>query len=301
MLNERFLDYEQAQLAIRRIVDGSTGALVSRLGSVEYDALRIWSRRGKFFPGRALPQAVHRLVDRYAWNPKAYDRLETRAGFFPITPEAVEEFCTLYLSAGQEIDLFGSWLPEDDVLAQIGPEALVTALPSLEPFFSTKPWTEALGGRKVLVVSPFESTIRNQFRRREEIFENSKILPEFELLTVRAPQTKQANDRSISFKWSSWFDALSATTDKIGALDFDVAVIGAGAYGLPIGQFIKHMGRVAIHLGGPTQLVFGIRGSRWEKDKRYSALMNGSWVYPSSEETPWFFREQGGYWGPKHD
>ncbi|MEQ9086612.1 MAG: hypothetical protein RIE23_05340 [Pontimonas sp.] len=233
------------------------------------------------------------------WNPGLYDRLETRAGFFPITPQSVEEFCHLYTSAGREVDLFGSWLPNDEALAQVRPGARITALPRIEPFFSSIPWTESLEGRRVLIVSPFEYSIQKQFRRRTELFKDTRVLPEFELLTVRAPQTKQANDRSVTFQWSSWFEALSETKAKIAGLKFDVAVIGAGAYGLPIGHFIKQMGRVAIHLGGPTQLLFGIRGSRWEKNERYQKLVNPSWVYPSKEETPSFFREQGGYWGPK--
>ena len=46
-----------------------------------------------------------------------------------------------------------------------------------------------------------------------------------------------------------------------------------------------------MHLGGATQLLFGIRGKRWEdenynKQYNYSALMNEYWVRPSEDEIP---------------
>jgi threonine dehydrogenase-like Zn-dependent dehydrogenase len=37
--------------------------------------------------------------------------------------------------------------------------------------------------------------------------------------------------------------------DEIGKIDFDVAILGCGAYGLPLAAAIKGMGKQAIHLG----------------------------------------------------
>ena len=53
---------------------------------------------------------------------------------------------------------------------------------------------------------------------------------------------------------------------EISEIDFEIAIIGAGAYGLPLGAFIKKIGRQAIHLGGATQILFGVRRARWEVD-----------------------------------
>lgn len=46
--------------------------------------------------------------------------------------------------------------------------------------------------------------------------------------------------------------------DKIKQIDFDVCIIGCGAYGLPLAAFVKRMGKQAIHLAGGTNycLVF---------------------------------------------
>jgi phytoene dehydrogenase-like protein len=85
---------------------------------------------------------------------------------------------------------------------------------------------------------------------------------------------------------------------QINALDFDVAIIGAGAYGLPLAAHIKRLGKKAIQLGGATQILFGIRGRRWDRMPFFQGLYNEHWVRPLPEETPLNFQsvEDGCYW-----
>lgn len=68
--------------------------------------------------------------------------------------------------------------------------------------------------------------------------------------------------------------------------DFDVAIIGCGAYGFLLAAEVKKMGKVAIHLGGATQLLFGIIGTRWEREtpRFYRDVVNEYWVRPSAKE-----------------
>ena len=69
-------------------------------------------------------------------------------------------------------------------------------------------------------------------------------------------------------------------------MEFDVAIIGCGAYGYPLAAEIKRMGKVAIHLGGATQILFGIIGNRWEKDhpEFCRKFVNDAWVRPMDKE-----------------
>lgn len=39
---------------------------------------------------------------------------------------------------------------------------------------------------KVLVIHPFEDTIKSQYQKREKLFPGTDILPEFELKTLKA-------------------------------------------------------------------------------------------------------------------
>lgn len=82
---------------------------------------------------------------------------------------------------------------------------------------------------------------------------------------------------------------------EIDKKDFDVALLGCGAYGFPLAAYIKSIGKQAIHVGGPLQLYFGIRGKRWTDMGFYS---NKYWTSPSESERPQNLKnvEGGCYW-----
>ena len=52
-----------------------------------------------------------------------------------------------------------------------------------------KPFTCALKGKRVLVVSPFAELINRNYENREKLFQDPDWLPEFELHTFKAVQT----------------------------------------------------------------------------------------------------------------
>lgn len=54
---------------------------------------------------------------------------------------------------------------------------------------------------------------------------------------------------------------------------------------------VKRQGKKAVHLGGSLQLLFGIKGKRWEdpnynKNYNYSELMNEYWIRPDERFKP---------------
>ena len=267
--------------------------MVSRFGSVE------------------LENAVAVLKHRN--ESKVLTKLTKQAGFFPENKKAQKRFVKELLDSAKSVDLIGEWkLPrEEEILEKYAPGANVTVLGRLNPWSmdligkETKPWTSALKGRKVLVIHPFESTIIKQYSEHREdifkgVFEADDILPEFELKTLKAVQSI-GGDGAPGF--SDWFEALSFMEEQIKNIDFDVAILGCGAYGMPLAAKIKDMGKIAIHLGGATQLMFGIRGMRWEEgNSTYAKYIKGKetdcWVWPSKEETPSKANEvEGGcYW-----
>jgi hypothetical protein len=193
----------------------------------------------------------------------------------------------------------GVWFNRNEhrILRGFCPGARLVHLESLNCVVHADPWTARLEGKRVLVVHPFARTIESQYRtRRELLFENPRMLPAFELLTMPAVQSAAGSDCG----YATWLDALDDMCSRIEGLDFDVAIIGAGAYGLPLGATVKQMGRQAVHLGGATQLLFGIRGRRWEVESPddIAPLFNEHWVRPSAEETPdrSDLLERGCYW-----
>ncbi len=75
--------------------------------------------------------------------------------------------------------------------------------------------------------------------------------------------------------------------------DYDVCLIGCGAYAFPLAAHAKRQGKQAVHLGGSLQLLFGIKGKRWTEQygtdpakNPYLKLFNEHWVFPSADEKP---------------
>ena len=164
----------------------------------------------------------------------------------------------------------------------------------LEPYHAKHPWSRVLKGKKVLVIHPFAETIQHQYeQKRTLLFKNPDVLPEFQLETIKAVQSLGGQS-----PFNTWFDALEYMKDEIDKRDYDIALIGCGAYGFPLAAHVKRTGKKAVHLGGALQLLFGIKGKRWInpyygkvflpflKENYYNNLMNEFWVYPSESERP---------------
>ena len=245
-------------------------------------------------------EIIGKTKENDEYTKKWFDRLCVGAGFFPNIPENCQRFKECILQACKEIDLLAMWHlnMEDFVIEEYVSQADITFLFHLEPWLAGKrPWSTALKGKKVLVIHPFETTIRSQYARREQIFPGTDILPEFELHTLKAVQTI-AGERDERF--SDWFEALDYMYQEAMKIDFDIAIIGCGAYGMPLAAKIKQAGKQTIHLGGATQLLFGIKGKRWVEDypTKIATLFNDAWVYPDESEIPRAAKvvEGGCYW-----
>jgi hypothetical protein len=100
----------------------------------------------------------------------------------------------------------------------------------------------------------------------------------------------------------NWVETFEIMCNDISKLDFDVALLGCGGYGLPLCHYIKTtLGKSAIYVGGGLQLLFGVMGKRWETNemwKRIIAENDTKFVKPSqAEQIPNQTNIEGGcYW-----
>lgn len=220
------------------------------------------------------------------YTDNTYYCMTNNAGFFPSTKNSLNRFSNLYFNSIKQIDACGCWFNngEAEILKKNAPDALLVELGCLNSFLYNSPYTEVLNGKKVLVIHPFVNTIEQQYKNnRSKIFKDPNILPEFELKLLKAPQTIAGNYDG----YISWFDAFNKTCKKIDSIDFDISLLGCGAYGLPLGAYIKSKGKTAIHIGGALQLLFGIMGKRWAEDYDYKdRFFNEYWTYPLESDTP---------------
>ena len=229
------------------------------------------------------------------WNTDHFNTMSIYSGIFPVGKDTAERFSERYLKDIPEIDLlachqyYEKFMPLKENVQRI-------QLEMLYPFFVEKPWTRYLKGKKVLVIHPFSETITSQYRKRNYLFANPDVLPEFDLVAMKAVQTVAG----CKSEFDSWFEALHYMEKEIEKIDFDIAIIGCGAYGLPLAAHVKRLGKQAIHTAGGTQLLFGIKGRRWLEDYQgvwhyrpgidipldYTPLFNEHWVFPNEAEKP---------------
>ncbi len=246
----------------------NTPQLICRFGTVELETVRQFLKNG--------------FIDE-----KQKRWMCDTAGFFPSDDYLMIKFACEQILTAMKIDILACRIEKFEVefvnkyLKQN--LDLMDTLAITHPMLCEKPWTRYLEGKKVLVISPFVKTITQQFEKRKLLFKNHMVLPDFELLTLKAVQGIGDSKKLLPYK--DWFEALDDMKSQVSAIDFDVALIGAGAYGMFLGAHCKEIGRQAVHMGGATQLLFGIKGRRWDKYFE-NTLYNEHWTRVSKEETP---------------
>ncbi|MDD5727309.1 MAG: hypothetical protein PHV59_01980 [Victivallales bacterium] len=284
---------QEASDLIRNALLSPEPCMVCRFGSLELQVmvayLNLTELKGFF---RKIP-CVFR-GEPLSFNRILKERFHNIAGFFPVEDDYLKRFAELMIDDSKQIDIVGVWRPEQARIAKFFPQAKNIPLAPFEAYRFAPPWTEALRGKKVLVIHPFAETIKAQYAKRELLFENPGVLPEFELKTLKAVQSAAGNPVS----YATWFDALDYMCGEINKIDFEIALIGAGAYGFPLAAHVKRLGKKAVHMGGVSQLLFGIKGNRWDNSEYYRNLYNEHWIRPSPDETPANCTkvEGGSYW-----
>ncbi|MEO6608968.1 MAG: hypothetical protein ABIN69_10915, partial [Aestuariivirga sp.] len=222
----------------------------------------------------------------FSWSKLPLVDLQYDSGFFPLDERLIRKFCDLMHDSVKELDLLASWAKGEIWFEEDLAHAKLCKLHDLESFRFEQPWSQSLEGRKVLVIHPFAKTIMSQYSHREVLFENPKVLPKFDLFTIKAVQSLVGHHPP---EFTTWFDALDHMTEQALASPADVVILGCGAYGFPLAARLKRAGKQCIHLGGATQLFFGIRGARWERPPHAETtqhFFNEFWVRPADDERP---------------
>ena len=287
--------------AIRR-----TTAIVEGL---KYLDARVWQReRGNRCIYQALvsgePQAIGKLGSTELLALKAHlalrhcpgwaeattfnrHQLYVNAGVYPEQPEIYRRFCDYVLrQVLPEMTVVGVWFKpgEAHILRHYAHHASRVPSRSLETYYSAgHRWTSALEGKTVLVMHPFVRSIREQYDRRSELWPGREdVLPRFRLVQLRVPHLPSL----VKPDKRDWFASLEDMKKQMSCVTFDVALIGAGAYSLPLALHAKMLGRCGIHLGGSAQIYFGIKGHRWDQHPFISKLFNPHWIRPLAEDVP---------------
>ena len=268
------------------------GFLVGRNGTIELEALITYKQKNFLFQQQGLI-------------------LEKHAGVFPSNESSHRHWVQDTEAAIKNTDLlvagwFAPLVREEKVyLASLGRNSVALPLRSLEPYYVPMEmmWTRYLKYHKVAVVSSFAQTAMKQIPKAKEIWGDraGSLLPTdtqfIPIPTGYAPVL--ANGRA---EWpgnpATWEAAVDSVVKQVVDSGAEIVLIGCGGLGMIIGYRLKLLGKVCIVMGGAIQVLFGIKGNRWETHATISRFWNDAWVYPSLDETPANSSsvEKGCYW-----
>lgn len=249
-------------------------------------------------------------------HPQLARTSSTHDGIYARNREDLELYARFYMKAIENMSLFAcfSTLYTDTQNYAIEKYAVahdrILHNRVLEPFYQIaedpaaagRVWTWALRGKRVLIVSPFVDTFRQQREAGFRFFgkeraEEDVWAPDQEFVYYKAYNCLYNNHPH-----GSWFETFQAMCRDIRELDFDVALLSCGGYGLPLCNFIyEKLGKSAVYMGGSLQLLFGVYGNRWANHGVVGPLIKApgsGWVRPSDAERPANYQrvEGGCYW-----
>ena len=281
----------ETALRISELLSSNDGVSINRMPGIEADMLRAWNACGL---------DAERVIAQY---PHVTHLLQQNTGFyseFPVFAETLDKWCHLYSDALKRSSLL--YRLETDYAAQN--DYLVSdSLDSIHIWSANRlhQWVPLLQDKTVLVCTPFEESVQRQHSSGnvDGLFLSGYIpfkYPKFKLHTLKTHNTILGN---TPYPHKTWLESLEDMLDQIEGVEFDIAILGCGGYGVPMCDWIKTLGKKAIYVGSYCQIMFGIKGRRWENEGNpIGTYFNDCWVNPTADETPKNFKEvEGGcYW-----
>ena len=262
---------DEAQNIILNGLKSDSPTLIARIGGNELDAF------------------VQLYQGKKVINFELIRELEVTAGVLKFN-EIQKKFYKEYKESISNINIHAVWRKEERKIKELIHENTQRInLSDLEVFCSSNPFTRILNEKKVLIIHPFLSTISSQINSKEIEVNNyleglwgTKVneLLFYKPVVSHGGSSFDSND--------NWITLLEKQKSELESIDFDVAIIAAGAYGLPLGNHIKtKLNKHAVVVGGVLQLYFGIIGARWESNKRVvENIPKLIWTKPIASDMP---------------
>tara|TARA_E500000331_G_scaffold138338_2_gene135046 strand:+ start:1213 stop:2085 length:873 start_codon:yes stop_codon:yes gene_type:complete len=229
--------------------------------------------------------------------------MSNNAGIYMTNDESKKKYCEQYFEAVKDSTIItGSRLTTYGLVNKL--KKCIYNWKCLEPFyFMSLPEYDInniWGNKRFLIISSQSNTMKQQINNGNihKVFPKI-IFSEYNLnnmIFIRPPITFAGNHNNI--EWDENFNKLKEEIEKVKD-QFDIALVSCGGYGLITTHFIhKELNRSSIYVGGALQVLFGIKGHRWDNNNNISCHYNEYWTRPVEEDIPKNCKavEGGCYW-----
>ena len=225
--------------------------------------------------------------------------MKNNAGIKMSNLESVKKYSKMYLKAFENCQIYCGWDVQGNYIGHISeshewikqtfssPKHEMCWALTLDIFhyIHSNPWTHALRGKRILLISQFEETLNQQIPIRDKLFDGVDLFPECSFKIIKPPMT-QCDEPSLEFdqELDLFYKRLDLLKDQ-----YDVALVSAGGYGNIICNYIyENHGKSAMYIGGVLQVLWGIVGNRWLKERSdiLRLYMNSNWKRPKVSERP---------------
>jgi hypothetical protein len=267
--------------------------IVPRIAGIEND----FAMLGDLIKTKGMKPDFYNIIKKNSY------KMKNNAGIKLLSIESIVSYSQMYIDAFANSDMYFGWEMYDGmsnikqsydyIKNKLNKQIIWASVLDIYHYIYACPWTLALKGKKVLIISSFAKSIEKKIPIREKIF-GIDLFPDCEITTIAPPQTQGGNDSE------EFIIELQKFTSKLDLLEYDVALVSCGGYGNLVCNYIYNKGKSAIYVGGVLQMYFGILGSRWLTDRPdvIRLFLNEHWSKPSDEEKPEGYKniENGCYW-----
>lgn len=274
---------------LKSILNKNQPHILLRLGMTETGYMDFWMRENN----------LNEMFVKSLLSGQSKHWLEC-TGFFPVEKNYIERFLNLYA----EIIYSISKTPFQATYMETKPSEVLDNVfkkctrleQGLNPFYNNPIFQSELKDKKLCIVTCFPESFKKQCNKLELLFDDKRLvnLNPKNITFVKSPPHKFISTEKEN-RFSNWFEALDQMTEDITHSNYEILLTSCGAYSLPLCYHAFKSNKIAFNLGGGLQLLFGIKGKRWN-DPFYK--FNEHWISPLKEETPQEVNkvEDGCYW-----
>jgi hypothetical protein len=244
--------------------------------------------------------------EQYSYINNVIKAMKNNAGIKLTSINSILKYSELYLEAFNLCDAYFDWDKTGNYINHIAvSHEFITINFEKKKFWAltidvfnniyNNPWTQALKGKRLLIISPFIESMKSKLDVLPEIY-GVDLFPNCEFIFIKPPQTHaEMPSEDFDIELNKFIEEIKKIKDE-----FDIALCSCGGYGNLVCAEIFKMDKSAIYVGGVLQMFFGIYGNRWLKEKPeiLKIYMNKHWSRPSENEKPNGHNniENGCYW-----